>query len=113
MRTVSCPCFHILFPSYKRSIFLFKSTKRTPAFDILMLILILSYTLINAFRTSFLRSLLRDSCRSGWVLGAGLTVAGLKKSLQLNGIRFPVGPNPAAEVGAEGRTGGLYRLPVD
>jgi len=111
MRTVSCPCFHILFPSYKRSIFLFKSTKRTPAFDILMLILILSYTLINAFRTSLLRSLLSYSCRSGRVLGAGLTVAGLKKRLQFKGIRFSVGSYPAAEVGAEGRTGGLYRLP--
>jgi hypothetical protein len=112
MRTVSCPCFHILFPSYKRSIFLFKSTKRTPAFDILMLILILSYTLINAFRTSLLRSLLRDSCRSWRVLGAGLTVNDLKKRFQFCNIRFSVGSYPAAEVGAEGRTGGLYRLPV-
>ncbi len=107
MRTVSCPCFHILFPSYKRSIFLLKSTKRTPAVDIIMLILILSYTLINAFRTSLLRSLLRDSCRSGQVLDAGLTVNGLKKRFQLHHIRFAVGPYPAAEVGAEGRSGGL------
>ncbi len=72
-----------------------------------MLILILSYTLINAFRTSLLRSLLRDSCRSGQVLDAGLTVNGLKKRLQLHHTQFAVGPYLAAEVGAEGSTGGL------
>jgi len=45
-------------------------------------------------------------------LGAGLTVNGLKKRLQLHHIRFVVGSYPAAEVGAEGRIGGLYRLPA-